>query len=153
MNHLYKSAGLDPLETSFVEAHGTGTSAGDPIEAASLSKIFSNGRLSAQPLIIGSVKSNIGHLEGGSGIAGVIKTILMLEKGLILPNFDFETANSKIAMQKWKLQVQRAIRNSIEPIANYTGTDLCSALAYSVITAGVGQQLRIWRQQRTCYHR
>jgi acyl transferase domain-containing protein len=115
MNHLYKSAGLDPLETSFVEAHGTGTSAGDPIEAASLSKIFSNGRLSAQPLIIGSVKSNIGHLEGGSGIAGVIKTILMLEKGLILPNFDFKTANSKIPMQKWKLQVQRAIRNSIEP--------------------------------------
>ena len=80
-------------------------SAGDPIEAASLSKIFSDGRSSEYPLRIGSIKSNIGHLEGGSGIAGVVKTVLMLERNLILPNFNFLKPNSRIPMKDWKIEV------------------------------------------------
>ena len=83
---------------------GQGTQAGDPIEAFSLSKIFSDGRKD-QALMVGSIKSNIGHLEGGSGIAGVVKTVLMLEKNLILPNFNFAKANPWIPMKDWKIKV------------------------------------------------
>lgn len=90
IERTYRAAGLDPSQTSFVEAHGTGTPAGDPIEAASLSKVFSRQRPVDRPLHVGSVKSNIGHLEGASGVAGVVKTVLMLENNLILPNFDFQ---------------------------------------------------------------
>ena len=105
IDRLYRSAGLDLVDTTFVEAHGTGTAAGDPIEAASLSKLFSVGRSRDHPLKVGSIKSNIGHLEGGSGIAGVIKTILMLERGQILPNFDFQNPNPRIPLKDWRLEV------------------------------------------------
>ncbi|KAL8792787.1 MAG: hypothetical protein Q9195_004600 [Heterodermia aff. obscurata] len=110
IERTYKTAGLDPAQTSYVEAHGTGTSAGDPIEASSLSKIFARGRPFDRPLKVGSIKSNIGHLEGGSGIAGVIKTVMMLENNLILPNFDFQKANPRIPMNDWKIEVPTSIQ-------------------------------------------
>lgn len=103
MRGLYKGAGLDPRETTYVEAHGTGTAAGDLIEAESLAKVFSRRR--EEVLRVGSVKSNIGHLEGGSGMAGLIKTVLMLEGGEVLPNFDFREANPNIPLEKWKIEV------------------------------------------------
>lgn len=106
MTRDYNQAGLNPLDTHYVEAHGTGTQVGDPIEAASISKVFSSTRPSDSPLLVGSVKSNIGHLEGASGIAGVVKTILMLEKGLVLPNFDFRNSNDSIPLRDWKLEVR-----------------------------------------------
>lgn len=67
MRSVYKNAGIDPKETGYVEAHGTGTKVGDPIEAAALHDVFSEGRSSRNPLFVGSVKSNIGHLEAASG--------------------------------------------------------------------------------------
>jgi len=105
MRSTYEAAGLDPVQTSYVEAHGTGTPTGDPIEAASLSKFFAQRRSTEQPLTIGSVKSNIGHLEGASGVAAVVKAVLMLENGLVLPNFDFRKASVRIPMVKWNIQV------------------------------------------------
>ena len=105
MERTYRKAGLDPAETSYVEAHGTGTPAGDPIEAASLSKVFAKRRLANNPLTIGSVKSNLGHLEGGSGIVGVVKVVLMLENSIILPNFDFQNPSTRIPMQEWNIKV------------------------------------------------
>lgn len=64
---VYKNAGLDPKDTGYVEAHGTGTKVGDPIEATALYNVFGEGRTTRNPLFIGSVKSNIGHLEAASG--------------------------------------------------------------------------------------
>ena len=106
IERTYRTAGLDPAQTSFVEAHGTGTPAGDPIEAVSLSKVFSRQRPVDQPLHVGSVKSNIGHLEGGSGIASVVKTVLMLENNLILPNFNFQFPSDKIPMDELRIKVR-----------------------------------------------
>lgn len=116
MKRTYEAAGLDPALTSYVEAHGTGTSAGDPIEAVSLSKMFSQGRSLDQPLKVGSIKSNIGHLEGGSGLAGVVKTVLMLENKLILPNFDFQKANPRIPMHDWKIAVNGPTQHCAIPL-------------------------------------
>lgn len=106
---VYSSAGLDPLETDFVEAHGTGTATGDPIEAAALGEVFGRPSESRQ-LIIGSLKSNIGHLEGASGICSVIKTALMLERKFLLPNCDFQTQNRKIPFGESNMKVSKFLK-------------------------------------------
>lgn len=67
MRQVYRSAGLDPADCGFVEAHGTGTRVGDPIEATAIHNVLGQRRTLKNPLFIGSVKSNIGHLEGASG--------------------------------------------------------------------------------------
>ena len=105
INKVYSQAGLDPLDTHYVEAHGTGTAVGDPIEASALARSLARNRPHDEPLYIGSVKSNIGHLEAGSGLAGVIKATLVLQNGLIPPNVNFEKANDEIPLEKWKLKV------------------------------------------------
>ncbi|KAL5321033.1 hypothetical protein ACEPPN_011843 [Leptodophora sp. 'Broadleaf-Isolate-01'] len=102
---VYESAGANPRDTGYVEAHGTGTKVGDPIEATALRNVFGEGRTARMPLFVGSVKSNIGHLEAASGIISVIKTAMMLERGFILPNHDFKKPNEKIPLAKWNLKV------------------------------------------------
>ncbi|KAI9737711.1 MAG: hypothetical protein M1818_005715 [Claussenomyces sp. TS43310] len=104
---VYESAGLDVKDTGYVEAHGTGTKVGDPIEAAALNSVFGAGRSPKDPLFIGSVKSNIGHAEGASGIISVIKTALMLEKGFILPNINFTKPNEAIPLSQWNMKVPK----------------------------------------------
>ncbi|KAH9909898.1 putative polyketide synthase [Xylariomycetidae sp. FL2044] len=105
MRQVYNNAGINPADCGFVEAHGTGTRVGDPIEATAIHKVFSEGRTARDPLLIGSVKSNIGHLEAASGIVAVIKAALMLERGFILPNYDFKKPNEKIPWKQWNLKV------------------------------------------------
>ncbi|MCJ1245434.1 hypothetical protein MMC30_002638 [Trapelia coarctata] len=95
----YRKSGLSMIPTRFFEAHGTGTAVGDPIEANALGSAFRGSRSSEDPLYVGAVKSNIGHLEGASGIAGLIKAVLVLEKGVIPPNTNFQSVNRKIDTQ------------------------------------------------------
>lgn len=102
---VYEKCRLDPDQTGYVEAHGTGTAVGDPIEASALHEVFSLHRKESNPLFVGSVKSNVGHLEGASGVISVIKTAMMLQKGWILPNYDFKTPNQKIPLRGWNLEV------------------------------------------------
>ncbi|KAJ6045303.1 Highly reducing polyketide synthase [Penicillium canescens] len=92
----YAQAGVDPAETGYVEAHGTGTQAGDPLEARAIINSIGSGRTS--DLYVGSVKTNIGHLEGAAGVAGVIKAALAVERGLIPQNLWFETLNPQISL-------------------------------------------------------
>ena len=87
------AAGLKPAEIGYVEAHGTGTSLGDPIEVQALAAALGEGRRSDTPLWIGSVKSNLGHLEAAAGIAGLIKVVLALQHRTIPPNLHFKTPN------------------------------------------------------------
>lgn len=105
IREVYAKAGISPRDTGFVEAHGTGTKVGDPIEADALHRVFSEGRTPQQPLYIGSVKANVGHLEPASGVVAVIKASLMLEKGFILPNVNFKEANEQIPFKEWNMRV------------------------------------------------
>ena len=124
MRSVYEAAGLNPLETAYVEAHGTGTATGDPIEASALGEIF--GRRSDQgSIFIGSLKSNIGHLEGTSGIASVIKTALMLERKFLLPNCDFQNLNPKIPFHEWNMKVFQAVSLPLVHLGHHA-TDLRS---------------------------
>ncbi|KAJ5374373.1 Acyl transferase/acyl hydrolase/lysophospholipase [Penicillium concentricum] len=103
---VYARADLDPSETDFVEAHGTGTLAGDPVETGAIARVFGTGRPPDNPVRIGSIKTNVGHLEGASGVAGVIKAVLMLENHMFLPNRNFEKINPRIPLDDWNLKVQ-----------------------------------------------
>ncbi|KAL6231242.1 hypothetical protein BDW75DRAFT_244090 [Aspergillus navahoensis] len=93
---VVSEAGLHPHDVSFVEAHGTGTPVGDPIEFTSIRAVF-GGSDRAEPLSIASVKGNIGHTEGASGIASLIKTVLMLQNGVIPKQANHTALNPKIA--------------------------------------------------------
>ncbi|WP_046302545.1 polyketide synthase, partial [Mycobacterium sp. UM_Kg27] len=82
------SARLEPGDIDYVEAHGTGTALGDPIELDALSAVFGE-RGSGAPLVLGSVKTNLGHLESASGVAGFIKTVLSVQQGFIPRHLNF----------------------------------------------------------------
>ncbi|TLS26944.1 hypothetical protein PpBr36_05072 [Pyricularia pennisetigena] len=105
IQQVYRRFGLSRRECGFVEAHGTGTRVGDPIEARAIYNALGKGRARRDPLLIGSVKSNIGHLEGASGMAALLKAVLMMERGFVLPNFDFKEPNPKIQWKEWNLRV------------------------------------------------
>jgi acyl transferase domain-containing protein len=95
-------AGLDPARTGYVELHGTGTKVGDPIEAAALGTAL--GR-QGPPLRVGSVKTNIGHLEAAAGIAGLLKTALCLKNRRLVPSLHFTTPHPRIPLDELNLRV------------------------------------------------
>lgn len=104
LENACKSARVDPLEIGYVEAHGTGTSLGDRIEAHALGMVFGRKRPGSGPLMIGSIKPNIGHLEGAAG-AGLIKAVLMVERGSLLPSGGFTEPNPAIPFTELGLRV------------------------------------------------
>lgn len=105
LENACKRARVDPLEIGYVEAHGTGTSLGDRIEAHALGMVFGRKRPGSGPLMIGSIKPNIGHLEGAAGIAGLIKAVLMVERGSLLPSGGFTEPNPAIPFTELGLRV------------------------------------------------
>lgn len=105
IRQTYASVGLDMKDTAYCEAHGTGTAAGDPLEAKALAATLGVARESMSPLLIGSVKTNIGHLEGAAGLASVIKTVLALERGIIPPSVNFRTPSPRIPFSSNNLEV------------------------------------------------
>ncbi|KAK2608454.1 hypothetical protein QQS21_003024 [Conoideocrella luteorostrata] len=106
---VYANAGLDFDQTAYVECHGTGTQAGDWRELKAISETLAAGRFSENPVVVGSVKPNIGHLEGAAGVAGMIKGVLVLEKGKIPPNINFKNGNPAIDFDKWKVKVPLSV--------------------------------------------
>jgi acyl transferase domain-containing protein len=110
IRRVYREANLSPEECGFVEMHGTGTKAGDPIEAAAVHAALGENRTPRNPLYIGSVKSNIGHLEGASGIISIIKAAMMLDREFMLPNAEFKNPNPNIPMREWNMRVLTTTR-------------------------------------------
>ena len=96
IRETYAKAGLNLNRTTFFEVLGTGTQLGDVNEGNAIGSVFQRHRNKDQPLVVGAVKANIGHLEGARGVAGLIKTVLALEKAVIPPNTNFERINPRI---------------------------------------------------------
>nr|WP_306290590.1 type I polyketide synthase [Bacillus stercoris] len=94
LKHAYENAGIDPNTVGYIEAHGTGTKMGDPIEMEALNQVFKSDRPMSIP--IGSVKSNVGHLNSAAGIAGLFKAVLSLKHKTILPSLNYTTPNPHI---------------------------------------------------------
>jgi acyl transferase domain-containing protein/acyl carrier protein len=92
-------AGAEPADVTYVEAHGTGTALGDPIELEALDAVLGAQRPADRPLVVGSVKTNIGHLESASGVAGLMKVVLALRHGVVPPNLHFDTLTPRVSLR------------------------------------------------------
>src|SRR4030095_9277522 len=104
-------AGIAPSRIGFVEAHGTGTAVGDPIEAHALSDALCADRTAASPLLIGSVKTNLGHLETAAGIAGLVKAVLVLKHPQVPANLQLDIPNPHIDLKGLKLRVNSTLES------------------------------------------
>ena len=100
-----KRAGVDASDIDYLEAHGTGTEVGDPIEINATAAVYEHGREADRPLLIGSVKTNIGHLESAAGVAGLIKTVLAMNQGVIPKHLHFHNPNPDMDWERLPLQV------------------------------------------------
>lgn len=158
---VYTQAGLCPSETEVVEAHGTGTQAGDPVEVGAIARAFELGHGTDQVLRIGSIKTNVGHLEGASGVAGVIKAIMMLENRIILPSRHLETPNPRIAFEEWNLKVSHTVSLALDLVNIDTsrfhnnqnhgirqGHIVCQSTALAMVVATL---MSSWRMLRAIY--
>ncbi|KAE8384250.1 putative polyketide synthase [Aspergillus alliaceus] len=105
IEQCYRRAGLDIAQTGYVEAHMTGTAAGDPVEAEAIARTFGKARQANDKVLVGSVKTNVGHTEPVSGLAAVIKTTFALKTASIPPNLNYETPNPSIDFDKGHLEV------------------------------------------------
>ncbi|KAI0843956.1 hypothetical protein F5Y00DRAFT_256398 [Daldinia vernicosa] len=109
----YENAGLPFSDTTYIECHGTGTQAGDPIELAAVSQVFSSGggpeADSPGPLFVGSVKTKMGHAEGASALAAIMKIVLSLESGEIPPNVGVKVLNPNIDFTKAGMEVAKEV--------------------------------------------
>ena len=107
LQSVYRS--LNPLDTGYCEAHGTGTVAGDSAEFKAITRLFSTKDRRKATMLLGSIKSNIGHLEAASGVAGLIKAVLVLENGMVPPNANFVSPKDGIALGPQGFKVSSAI--------------------------------------------
>jgi acyl transferase domain-containing protein/NADPH:quinone reductase-like Zn-dependent oxidoreductase/acyl carrier protein len=133
---VYRAAGVAPEALAFVEMHGTGTPAGDPVEAAAVGRVLGQAR--AKELPIGSVKTNIGHLEPASGMAGLLKAMLALQRGILPRSLYGETPNPNIPFERLNLRLAGA------PEAIAAGEEICAgvnsfgfggAIAHAILSA------------------
>ncbi|PHH69515.1 hypothetical protein CDD82_7707 [Ophiocordyceps australis] len=106
---VYAAAKLGFEQTAYVECHGTGTQAGDWRELKAISETIGSVRSRERPVVVGSVKPNIGHLEGAAGVAGLIKAVLVLEHGQIPPNINYKEPNPSIDFEEWRVQVPTSL--------------------------------------------
>jgi acyl transferase domain-containing protein/surfactin synthase thioesterase subunit/enoyl-CoA hydratase/carnithine racemase len=105
----YEAANIDPKDVSYMECHGTGTFLGDPIEVQALGEVIGKDRHHTKPCWIGSVKTNIGHLEPAAGVASLIKVVLAMQHAQIPPHLNFSTPNPHIAFAKYNLTVPKKL--------------------------------------------
>ncbi|MFD7862993.1 SDR family NAD(P)-dependent oxidoreductase [Streptomyces sp. NPDC059783] len=105
LRRAYAAAGVSPARARYVELHGTGTPVGDPIEAAALGDVLGSVRADGDPLLVGSVKTNLGHLEAAAGATGLLKTVLSLSHRRIPASLDFEEPNPDIPLDALNLRV------------------------------------------------
>jgi myxalamid-type polyketide synthase MxaE and MxaD len=136
LREAYKNAGVPPAAAEYIEAHGTGTPLGDSIEIGAVAQAVGEGR-SAAPLVLGSLKTNIGHTEAAAGVAGVIKVALAMHHGAIPPNLHFEAWTPGVPQVGFPLEIPVATRpwkrNGQPRIAGVSGFSFGGTNAHLVL--------------------
>jgi acyl transferase domain-containing protein len=129
MRAALANARLEPGDIQYVEAHGTGTPLGDPIEMASIAEVFGPSHSQHDPLLVASLKTNIGHMEAAAGIGGVVKAVLQLRSGIVFPHLNLDRPSSRIAWDTWPVHVptrsrpwEADVRRGLVNSFGFTGT-------------------------------
>ncbi|TSC24496.1 SDR family NAD(P)-dependent oxidoreductase [Corallococcus sp. Z5C101001] len=135
LRQALEAAGLGPTEVDYVEAHGTGTSLGDPIEVRVLADVLCPGRDASQPLLLGSVKTNLGHLEAAAGIAGLIKVVLSLRHGELPAHLHLTRPNPHIPWDTLPLRIP--VKHTVWPRQDRPRTAAVASFGMSGINAHV----------------
>jgi acyl transferase domain-containing protein/acyl carrier protein len=140
------NSGVNPQEISYIEAHGTGTSLGDPIELRALGAVLGKGRSIDRPLLVGSVKTNIGHLESAAGVAGLIKLVLSLQNRAIPPHLHLKNPNPHIPWSDLPISIPTQLTpwQSIngKRIAGLSSFGFSGTNAHIIIEEFIGQEER-----------
>ncbi|MFF9351723.1 type I polyketide synthase [Streptomyces sp. NPDC014734] len=138
LRSAYLRAGTDPGAVQYVELHGTGTRVGDPIEASALGAVLGARRSGDDPLLVGSAKTNVGHLEGAAGIVGLLKVALSISHRQLPPSLNYSTPNPDIPMEALRLRVQAALgpwpREDRELIAGISSFGMGGTNCHVVVT-------------------
>ncbi|MGI5499105.1 SDR family NAD(P)-dependent oxidoreductase [Lentzea sp. CA-135723] len=138
----YARAGIAPGAVDFVELHGTGTKVGDPVEAAALGAVLGSARGADRPLLVGSVKTNIGHLEGAAGVAGLLKAVLALRHQAVPPSLNFENPSPDIDFAATNLQVAREVIELAGPsVAGVSSFGVGGTNCHVVLTSWTAPEL------------
>jgi acyl transferase domain-containing protein len=150
-----RDANICPAEIAYLEAHGTGTRVGDQAEVEALASVFAEGRPAGRPLLIGSVKTNIGHAEGAAGMAGIIKVALALRHGAIPASLHCETPNPELGLEGRSLAVQAETgpwpaTGSTDVFAGVSAFGFTGTLAHIVLQAPPSERPNA---QQTSAHR
>ena len=135
---VYKDSGISPSDIHYVEAHGTGTQAGDPAEFKALSSVLHTGNNYQEKIPVGSLKSNLGHMESVAGIGGLIKAALCLKHKLVPPNIHFNTPNPKLNYEEKSLMIP----------TSYKSTKRISALHQLIVLGLVEQMPMLYLKKR-----
>ncbi|WP_316189812.1 polyketide synthase, partial [Bradyrhizobium sp. SZCCHNS1054] len=150
-----EEARVRPKEVGYVECHGTGTVLGDPIEVQALGSVLSEGREADRPVIVGSVKSNLGHTDAAAGVAGLIKVVLSLQHGRIPKNLHFEAPNPHIAWDELPVKVASEavpwVRNGVARIAGVSSFGISGTNAHVVVEeAPAAAETALSAAKRSC---
>lgn len=129
INQALKKANVKPEQISYIEAHGTGTSLGDPIEINGLSKIFQSEEKEYQFCSIGSVKSNVGHLESAAGIVALSKVVLQLKNKKLVPSLHSDVLNPNIKFEKSPFKVQHSLEDWKQAKTEFMQQPLCAGIS------------------------
>lgn len=123
IKEVISKSGLTPEQLDYVEAHGTGTPVGDPIETAALARSIGLNKSKQNPLIVASVKANIGHLEAAAGVAGVLKALLCLQNRSVPVQANLEMINPNIEVENWNIRIpyKESVNISSEKDIIYAG--------------------------------
>lgn len=138
-----ENAGIRPADVQYVEAHGTGTALGDPIEVLALGNVYGEGRSKENPLIVGAVKTNVGHLESAAGMAGLAKIILSMKNKAIPPNVHFKNHNPFIPWEKLPVKVATGLipwnTDGKARVAGISAFGMSGTNAHLIIEEGPGK--------------
>jgi len=138
IKQVHKKSGIDPRTISYIEAHGTGTPLGDPIEITGLQKAFEVSTKDKQFCAIGSVKSNIGHLEAAAGVASITKVILQMKYGQLVPSIHSDKLNSNIDFEKTPFKIQRELSQWRQLVLNIDGVSQIMPRRAGISSFGAG---------------
>jgi acyl transferase domain-containing protein/acyl carrier protein len=144
LRKAYCDAGVSPRSVQYIEAHGTGTIAGDPVEIGALGTVLSAGRAPGDVCYLGSVKTNFGHTEGAAGIAGLIKTALMLKHRMIPASLHLKEPNPAIPWDDYPFEIPRSLttwpRSSESAIAGVSAFGIAGTNAHVVLSDAPREQ-------------